>query len=63
MRVLHADISTGKRCVAGEIVAGVAYASTSHGFMILCRHIEVLAKEDSLLLMDATITDGQMTHM
>ena len=30
MLVLHDDISTGKRCVAGEIVADGAYASTSH---------------------------------
>ena len=37
MLVLHDDISTGKRCVAGEIVADEAYASTSNGFMVLCR--------------------------
>ena len=39
MRVLHDDISTGKRCVAGEIVADGAYAITSHGIMVLCRSI------------------------
>ena len=49
MLVLHHDISTGKRCVAGEIVADGAYASTSHGFMILCRHIEVLVKDQHLV--------------
>ena len=36
MLVLHDDISTGKRCVAVENVADGAYASTSHGFMVLC---------------------------
>ena len=69
MLVLHDDISTGKRCVAVEIVADGAYASTSHGFMVLCRHIAVLTNtnnlsptgEDSLLSMDATMTNGQMT--
>ena len=45
MLVLHDDISTGKRCVAGEIVADGAYASTSHGLMVLCRHIVVLPKD------------------
>ena len=45
MLVLHDDISTVKRCVTGEIVVDGAYASTSHGFMVLCRHIAVLAKD------------------
>ena len=49
MLVLHDDISTGKRCVAGEIVADGAYASTSHGLMVLCRHIVVLAKYQHLV--------------
>ena len=49
MLVLHDDISTGKRCVAGEIVADGAYASTWHGFMVLCRHIVVLAKYQHLV--------------
>ena len=35
MLVLHDDISTGKRCVAGEIVADGAYDATlAHGHMI-----------------------------
>ena len=49
MLVLHDDISTGKRCVAVEIVADVAYASTSHGLMVLCRHIAVLTKDQQLV--------------
>ena len=49
MIVLHDDISTGKRCVAGEIVADGGYASTSHGLMVLCRHIVVLAKYQHLV--------------
>ena len=69
MLVRHDAISTGKRCVAVEFVADGAYAGTSHGFMVLCRHIAVLTntnnlsptREDSLLSMDATMTDGQMT--
>ena len=69
MLVLHDDISTGKRCVAVQIVADGAYDSTSHGFMVLCRDIDVLTKDQHLvanekgqyLLMDATMTDGRMT--
>ena len=49
MLVLHDDISTGKRCVAGEIVSDGAYASTSHGLMVLCRHIVVLPKYQHLV--------------
>ena len=71
MLVLQDDISTGKQCVAGEIVADRAYASTSHGPMVLCRHIVVLAKYQHLVanergqyfIMDATMPDGQMTHV
>ena len=71
MLVLHDDISTGKRCVAGEIVADGAYVSTSHGLMVLCRHIAVLTNtnnlspttQDGLLLIDATMTDGKVTHV
>ena len=48
MCVLHDDISTGKRCVAGEIVADGDYGSTSHGLMVLCIHIAVLAKTNTL---------------
>ena len=71
MLVLRDDIWTGKRCVAGEIVADGAHASTSHGLMVLCRHVAVLAKYQHLvanergqiILIDATMTDGQMTHV
>ena len=49
MLVLHDNISTGKRCVAGEIAADGAYASTSYGLMVLCRHIVVLAKDQHLV--------------
>ena len=53
MLVLHDDISTGKQCVAGEIVADGAYASTSHiGLMVLCRHILVLAKDQHIVAND-----------
>ena len=52
MLVLHDDISTGKRYVAGEIVADGAYASRSHGLMVLCRHIEVLTKDQHLVAND-----------
>ena len=48
MLVLHDDISTGKRCVVEEIVAGGSYASTSNGRMVLCRHIVILAKYQHL---------------
>ena len=49
MLVLHDDISTGKRCVAGESVADGASASTSHVLMVLCRHIVLLAKDQHLV--------------
>ena len=49
MLVLRDEISTGKRCVAGDIVADGAYASTSHGFMVICRHIVVLTKDQHLV--------------
>ena len=66
MLVLHDDISTGKRCVAGEIVADGANANTSHGIMVLCRHIVVLSKDKHLVanergqyfIMDATMPDA-----
>ena len=50
MLVLHDDISTGKCCVAGEIVSDGAYASTPHGLMVLCIHIVVLAKYQHLVV-------------
>ena len=49
MLVLHDDISTRKRCVAGDIVADGADDNTSHGLMVLCRHLVVLAKDQHLV--------------
>ena len=66
MCVLHDDISAGKRCVVGEIVADGADASSSHALMDPCRHIGHLSKTNTLsparevgiVLMDATMTDA-----
>ena len=49
MLVVHDDISTGKWCVAGDILADGADVSTSHGSMVLCTHIVVLAKDQHLV--------------
>ena len=60
MFVLHGDISAGKRCVVGESVAGGANASKSHSLMVLCRHIEVLVKDQHLVasVSGQSCTDG-----
>ena len=46
---MHDDISTGKRRVVGDIAADGADTSTSQGFMVLCRHIVVLVKNQHLV--------------